>query len=211
MSKLLPVTRACLGLALIVSAPLEAAGKPISFNIPAQPLADALLEFSQGSGVKVFFSADLARNIPTNGLNGHYTPEQGLQKLLSGTQLVAQSTGTGTITLAKAEIEARPTLPADSPATISLPKVTVTGKAETEQADDTQHLGYKVEKAYGATKTNTAILDTPQAVQVVPRDVIDDRVALTSLEAVKNVSGVQSSPGTFYDQFQIRGLIAAMG
>lgn len=211
MSKLLPVTQACLGLFMIVSVPLLAAEQPVTFNIPAQPLADALLEFSQSSGTKVFFSSDMARDIQSPGLNGRFTPQQGLQKLLAGTQLVAKNAGTGAITLAKAEVEERPSQSSDAQVAVSLPKVTVTSKAETEQSDDTQHLGYKVEKAYGATKTNTAILDTPQAVQVVPRDVIDDRVALTSLEAVKNVSGVQTAPGTYYDQFQIRGFDSGYG
>ncbi len=211
MKPILPTATACLGIACLVTAPLAMAGENVAFNIPAQPLADALLEFSQSSGTKVFFSSDMARDIQSRGLNGRFTPEQGLQKLLAGTQLVAQNAGTGAITLAKAEVEARPSH-SDYTQTsdVSLPKVTVTGKAETE-ADDTQHLGYKVEKSYGATKTNTAILDTPQAVQVVPRDVIDDRVALTSLAAVKNISGVQSSPGTFYDQFQIRGFDSGYG
>ncbi|MBX7259949.1 MAG: Plug domain-containing protein, partial [Candidatus Hydrogenedentes bacterium] len=49
------------------------------------------------------------------------------------------------------------------------------------------------------------------AIQVVPQEVIADRVAVSSMEAVKNVSGVQSQPGTFYDQFLIRGFDSGYG
>ncbi len=65
--------------------------------------------------------------------------------------------------------------------------------------------GYARSTAYGATKTDAPLLDTPVAVQIVPHEVIEDQQDLNVLEVVKNVSGVQASPGTFYDQYNIRG------
>ncbi|HUL03272.1 MAG TPA: TonB-dependent siderophore receptor [Gemmatimonadales bacterium] len=64
---------------------------------------------------------------------------------------------------------------------------------------------YTAKNATGGTKTDTPLLETPMAVQVVPRDVIEDRQERTSLEVIKNVSGVQSDTYQFYDQFLIRG------
>lgn len=71
--------------------------------------------------------------------------------------------------------------------------------------------GYAVSTETAGTKTDTPILETPMAIQVIPREVIEDRQERTSLEAVKNVSGVQSSTYVFYDQFLIRGFDSGYG
>ncbi|HOG03763.1 MAG TPA: TonB-dependent receptor plug domain-containing protein, partial [Accumulibacter sp.] len=65
--------------------------------------------------------------------------------------------------------------------------------------------GYVAKRANSATKTDTPILDTPMAIQVITRDVLDDQQTLSIQEAVKNVSGVQTPPGVYYDNFLIRG------
>jgi iron complex outermembrane recepter protein len=51
---------------------------------------------------------------------------------------------------------------------------------------------YTLDAASSGTKTDTPLLDTPMAIQIVPKDVIEDRQLRTLLDAVKNVSGVQS-------------------
>jgi len=38
-------------------------GQKQNFNIPAQSLSSALLQFSENTGIKTFFSADVARDI----------------------------------------------------------------------------------------------------------------------------------------------------
>lgn len=73
------------------------------------------------------------------------------------------------------------------------------------QVRGTKGSGYQTKKATTATKTDTPILDTPMAVQSVPREVLDDRQILSIQEAVKNVSGIQTPPGVYYDVFNIRG------
>ncbi|MFO1394132.1 MAG: TonB-dependent siderophore receptor [Steroidobacteraceae bacterium] len=70
--------------------------------------------------------------------------------------------------------------------------------------------GYAVDTATGALKTDTPLLDTPMAVQIVPRELIDDQQARTSREAVLNVSGVQDT-AQFYDQFLLRGFDSGYG
>ena len=62
-----------------------------------------------------------------------------------------------------------------------------------------------------ATRTDAPLLDTPMAVQAVPRAVIDDRQQRTSLEAAMGVSGVQPDTYEFYDQFLIRGFDSGYG
>jgi iron complex outermembrane receptor protein len=64
----------------------------------------------------------------------------------------------------------------------------VTGEREQEHA-------YRVKEATTATKTDTPLRDTPQSVQVIDRQVIEDRQILRLSEVADNVSGVQYSSG----------------
>ncbi|MGL5832754.1 MAG: TonB-dependent siderophore receptor [Waterburya sp.] len=66
---------------------------------------------------------------------------------------------------------------------------------------------YFVPDVNSATRSNTPILDTPQSVQVVPREVLQDQQITRLDEAVRNVSGVTFG-GTDLGrnlQFNIRG------
>jgi iron complex outermembrane receptor protein len=66
--------------------------------------------------------------------------------------------------------------------------------------------GYNVVGPVASTKTDIPILQTPMAIQVVPRQTMDDRQAITVQDAVSsNVSSVLPSGHTFYDRFIIRG------
>jgi len=44
--------------------------------------------------------------------------------------------------------------------------------------------------ASSATKTDTELLDIPQSIQVVPGEILNDQIALTMGDVVRNVSGV---------------------
>lgn len=69
---------------------------------------------------------------------------------------------------------------------------------------------YSVTEAVAATKTNTRLLDTPQAVSVVPRALIEDQGAVTLEEVLRNTAGVTT--GGYYsdwDYYRIRGFDAA--
>ena len=64
----------------------------------------------------------------------------------------------------------------------------VTGEREQEH-------DYRVEEATTATKTDTPLRNTPQSVQVIDRQVIEDRQILRLSEVANNVSGVQYGYG----------------
>ncbi len=78
------------------------------------------------------------------------------------------------------------------------------------QVRGVMEVDYTVKRSSSATKTDTPLLQTPMAVQIVPREVIDDRQSNTSMDVVKNVSGVQSNT-QFYDTFLIRGFNSGYG
>ena len=66
---------------------------------------------------------------------------------------------------------------------------------------------YFVPEASSATRTDTAIRDTPQSIQVIPQQVIEDQQVTRVQEAVNNVSGVTvgSSATNSFLTFNIRG------
>ena len=70
---------------------------------------------------------------------------------------------------------------------------------------------YSATRTSSATKNDTPLLETPMAVQVVPRDVIDDRLSRTGLQVISNVSGVQPALYQFYDFYQLRGFTSTYG
>lgn len=65
---------------------------------------------------------------------------------------------------------------------------------------------YKVENSATATKTNTPIIKTPVAIQVVPKSVFGDQQALSLEESLNNVSGVFPTQSTnLFESFSLRG------
>lgn len=66
---------------------------------------------------------------------------------------------------------------------------------------------YFVPEASSATRTNTAIRDTPQSIQVIPQKILEDQQVTRLDEAVNNVSGVTvgSSLSNSSLTFNIRG------
>lgn len=95
-----------------------------------------------------------------------------------------------------------------------LPEVRVTDKAERETAT-TPVIGYKARNAVTGTKTDTPLIETPQAVTVVTRDQIVDQGATNLQDALNYAAGVQSNAygidsrsdgmrirGTFPDEYQ---------
>ncbi|WP_164928493.1 TonB-dependent siderophore receptor [Gloeobacter violaceus] len=81
-----------------------------------------------------------------------------------------------------------------------LDEVTVTGTGT-----------YRRSNASTATKTDTPILDTPQSVQVIPRQIIEDQGSVRMREVLRNVSGVylNNNYSNYSESFNIRGFTAS--
>jgi iron complex outermembrane recepter protein len=58
------------------------------FNIDSQPLATALQQFAEQSGVQVIFFSRVTEGLQAPALHGTYTIPGGLEMLLSGTHLI---------------------------------------------------------------------------------------------------------------------------
>lgn len=91
-------------------------------------------------------------------------------------------------------------LPADdidgAPAAQSGAEIIVTGKVD----------GYRTEKTSSATKTNTPLIDVPQAVTVLTRQQVDDQAIRSVADLVRLVPGVSAGQGEGNrDQITLRG------
>ena len=189
---------------------LAAGNQTQQFNIPAQPLADALNAFIATSDWQVGFPAGLARDVRANPVYGNFTPQQALDRLVAGKGLAVQQTG-GSVTLVKTAVPvavAAATTSAQSAET--LPTVKVTGKTEGEDYDSTDPYSknYSIPNARTATKMDIPIMDTPVSIQVVPKSVMNDQQDIRIEDALtRNVSGVQREYVTanMYESFIIRG------
>lgn len=80
--------------------PLEAqAGRTVTFDIPSQPLAQALTAFGRQSGLQVAFDPGASAGKTSVAVSGAMTSEQALRTLLGGSGLNYQFTSAGAVTV----------------------------------------------------------------------------------------------------------------
>ncbi|WP_082483786.1 TonB-dependent siderophore receptor [Methylobacterium sp. Leaf87] len=98
--------------------------------------------------------------------------------------------------------------PAGVPEEVALSELSVAGSGlGTGERATGPVVGYRATRSATATRTDTPLRDTPQSVQVVPREVLEDRQDVRLSDALANVSNVQPG-GTLQgrsDTFLIRG------
>lgn len=182
----LALRAAFLGLPLLAAttaAHAQAAPAAREFNIGAGPLGRALTQFAAEAGVLLSVDAALTEGRSTTGLQGRYTVDQGLARLVAGTGLeVAPGAGSG-YSLRRAP----PTSAATSAATLTA--VNVSASVDNEIAVGPV-LGYVAKRSATATKTDTPILETPQSISIVTREQMQDYGIHGIEEAVWHSAGV---------------------
>jgi hypothetical protein len=100
---------ACVWTLASASAPALGAGESsaaqptaVEFDIPAQPLAEALIAYGAATGLEVYYDGALAIGRRSAPLTGKFTPAAGLTILLRGSGYVPRATGPDTFTLVAA-------------------------------------------------------------------------------------------------------------
>ncbi|HJU04235.1 MAG TPA: TonB-dependent siderophore receptor [Nitrospiraceae bacterium] len=172
------------------------------FDIPAQPLAEALESFRVPSGIRFVYRTEVVQNRRSYGVSGTYMPLDALRLLLADTGVTFRMMEEKTATLEPAPLPPVPAGPArnqtsaepesDSQASdpaqikpIKMPEVIV---KDVHQRDDTAT--YVAEEASTATRTDTPLIQVPQSIQAVTQKVIQDQRAVRLEQALRNVSGV---------------------
>ncbi|MEC4562496.1 TonB-dependent siderophore receptor [Pseudomonas inefficax] len=97
--------------------------------------------------------------------------------------------------------------PPSEPAQIELQALNITGSADSERADGPVE-GYKASRSASATRTDTALHETPQSVSVVPKDVLQDTGATRLQDGLDYAGGVgraNNFGGQGLTTFTVRG------
>jgi iron complex outermembrane recepter protein len=133
-------TSAFAGLSAFVSAGAASAqGAPAptyQFDIPAEPLGQALTDFSTASAQQIIMSEDVAKGRVTKGLHGRYTTREALNLLLADTGLVAESSASGVLMVKSKNGEAAQIERAADTQGSAIEMVTVTAEKREESSQN---------------------------------------------------------------------------
>jgi catecholate siderophore receptor len=172
-------------------------GAATEFNIPAQPLGQALIAFSEKTGIAVIVDSALLEGITSSPVAGTMSSDDALKALLVNTGIAYRPTAENAVTLQKVAGAGQ------GNGGDELTPLSVEDTAEAEPLSD----GYKPLRA-GTTKNTQPLLDTPKTVVVVTEKQMEDRGITDMKQALRTVPGVtmnQGEGGTRGTNFRIRG------
>lgn len=179
----------------------------VNYAIQAGSLANVLNSFAEQSGVQILYDAGLTQGRSSPGLHGSFGAPEGLSRLLAGTGLTYRQTGARTFTLEPA--------PADTGA-VQLGPVrvegdgTMAGYAAAETSAWGPVVGYAASRSATGTKTDTPLIETPQAITVVTRAQMDVQQVQTVNQALRYTAGVTTDfigTGPYDNPAYARGFI----
>lgn len=160
-----------------------------TFDIPGQALARAIAQYETQSAVRVSFDSSAVVGRESHSVSGQLSAEGALKQLLDGTGLRYRFLSSTTVALVSSDARGGAT--------------TLAG-VRVEAAD--QRALHRVPMM---GKTGTALEDLPSSIQIISRDITEQRGETTLREAIRNVSGVsEGGPSSygFFDRFLMRGL-----
>ncbi|MGE8618394.1 MAG: TonB-dependent receptor plug domain-containing protein, partial [Achromobacter spanius] len=176
------------------------AGAVQHFDLPAATLGDTLTRIARQTGRAVSVDPALVAGRNAPAIVGDYTAEDAVRRALAGSGLELAVTANGTLS-ARRVVEG----------TTVLEPVRVTGSLESPTA----HVdGYVAQHALSGTKTDTALIETPQSVSVVTSDQIRIIKAGSVADALGYTPGVSAQSPAFsrmVDDLMLRGFNVAAG
>lgn len=174
------------------------------YAIAPGPLGTVLSQFAGQAGILLSTDASLTAGHSSPGVRGRFTVNEGLSAALAGSGL--QATRSGSVYGVQRSAPAPEARSAGSTAA-SLPTVVVTAQGGEESAKSPV-AGFVARRATGGTKTDTPLLETPQAISVVTRDQMDAQGATTLVESLRYTPGIVTQYGNTdlrYDWLTLRG------
>lgn len=174
-------------------------------------LEEGLLSIARQSQQTISFDPKLVASYRARPISGNYTVQQAILQQLQDTPLSVNVTANGTLTIDKLTT-AKPVAISDSQTVQDsgqmLPNITV--NSTVDQNEDVSV--YNPSMSNSATRTNLALQETAQSVQVVSRKLIDDRQATSVEDALRNAGGVTVDGGNRgQNSLNIRGFQISSG
>jgi len=185
-----------------------AESKLVRFDIPAQPVATALLRFSEQAGIQVTMPGADTRAINTPGVQGSYQAGEALRLLLLGTGLQYRYVDATTVV-----VTAPASAGAAGDANDNLRVAAGSGQAAGPESARSESNGVEEIVVHAhrflegeISKSGIPLLENPQAISVVTADTIKMQGITDLNDAMRAVAGVsRSSTYGFYDAYTIRG------
>lgn len=166
---------ATLVLALPFAAQVQA--QTFNFNIPAQPLANALQTFGQQANLQVLYSPDDVQSLRSRAVSGALTPQAGIEQLLTGSKLAYSLEG-NTLTLSSRS----------ATGALELGATRISGEGLGSVSENTG--SYTTGSTSTATKMNLSLRETPQSISVMTRQRIDDQSLTTVNDVLAQTPGL---------------------
>ncbi|WP_084455218.1 TonB-dependent siderophore receptor [Comamonas composti] len=196
-SALIRALAAATALACTLPALAQQTGATRSYQLPAQPLGNALAQIAADSGQQISIDANLVRGRTAPAVQGSYTAEQAARAALAGSGLELVQTGSGNWGLrALPAPPAARTVSADGPV---LGEVRVTAAAAPSAT--TEQTGSYTARAVSVGKGEQALKDIPQSISVVTRQLMDEQNSSSVYDALASTTGItllQSPQGGKY-------------
>ncbi len=190
---------------LIGALPLLAAEGLHRLSIPRGAATQTLKQFAAQTGCEMVFSPEVVADVTTNAVQGDLSPRAALSLMLDGTPLVATQDSTGAFAirrtprpkLERTSMSRQRVSPDTTPEILTLSPFLVPAGT----------LGrYTASEATSGTRVRVSLIDSPQSVSVITRDLIDDIGATRVLDAAKYVAGVsESTIPNAQDRTNVRG------
>ncbi len=179
----------CLALACSLSASAVAAQPQadsrqlvLEFDLPAASLAATLDQIALQSGRTIVYAPELARGLSAPALRERMTAEQAIARALSGTGLVLQVTPGGILTLDRQAADQ-----------VNLGEIMIDASAGESAWGPVA--GYVATRSATGSKTDSALIEIPQTVNIVTHDQVQAQGAQNVTEAVRYTPGVIASFG----------------
>lgn len=137
----------------------------LQFDIPAGTLESVLNKFQTTADIQVVVPNEAMRSLSSPGVTGRHSPEQALREILRGTGVSYRFTDKKTAVL---EIHA--------------------ASEQVEVRDDSR-------PALSSTKYTEPLLDTPQTITVISKEVMEEQGATTLRDVLRNVPGLTITAG----------------
>lgn len=153
-----------------------------TYNIPAQPLGEALIQFGQQSGLQVTASSSLVEGKRASAVRGSLSAEQALGQLLTGTDLRYQRRG-GMVSLVATGGEG----------TLALPAVKVGSDAIWDGSATSGYVSQNI--SHVGPWQGRSLGDTPYSINVVSEELIENIQATTSPDQIFKINPVTQLTG----------------
>lgn len=158
--------------------------RPVEFHVSGGDLDHALTQAADQSGVHIFFPSASVAGKKSAGLSGKLTVNQALARLLSGSGL-------------SWHLQDGKTIIVSTSSNITLGPVRVGGTVA-HQDPIGPGVGYVAETTMAGTKTDTPIMEIPNSIYVVTKQIMLDQQPQNVQQALRYAPGVMSeNMGTY--------------